>query len=350
MTTAAATTASRLALIDSRLVSAAVVWPGPLSSCAAAIHRRVSRDIPIERAGGARPVADAPVDALVARAEELARRWAISLVASRPLSQMADVPLHELAREAPELCAQLVRALGSDAELARMLEPPASREGGGADRVDALAAWIAPARDATSAVRDVEALRGVVWDATLGELSEPAARQVADLSDRLAFICASLLGAVLARNAPAGAGAGAGVGAAQAPGGPERGGREQVRYTSSQSSPGGRRAVLIDERGEARPAPARAGAPAPPTGDRFAEPSSAGARAERRATSPGPAGTAPAQTVPRARPWDTPLNAGREAPGVDPPDAIAQPAAESEGADPVLRVTRGPGSRVDGRA
>jgi len=304
----------------------------------------VSRDIAIERTGGARPVADAPVDALVARAEELARRWAISLVASRPLSQMAGVPLHELAREAPELCAQLVRALGSDAELARMLEPPASREGGGADRVDALAAWIAPAGDATSAVRDVEALRGVVWDATLAELSEPAARQVADLSDRLAFICASLLGAALARNAAAG------PGVAQAPGGPERGGREQILYTSSQSSPGARRAVLIDERGDARAAPARAGAPAPPTGDRVAEPSSTGARAERRATSPGPVGTAPGQTVPRARPWDTPLNERREAPGGDPPDAIAQPAAASEGADPVLRVTRGPGSRVDGRA
>jgi hypothetical protein len=304
----------------------------------------VSRDIPIERTGGARPVADAPVDVLVARAEELARRWAISLVAARPLSQMAGVPLDELAREAPELCAQLVRALGSDAELARMLEPPASREPGGAGRVDALAAWIAPAGDATSAVRDVEALRGVVWDATLGELSEPTARQVADLSDRLAFICASLLGAVLARNAPVGAGV------AQAPGGPQRGGREQILYTSSQSPPGGRRAVLIDERGEARPAPACTGAAAPPTGDHVAEASSAGARAERQATSPEPAGTAPTQTVPRARPWDTPLNAGREAPGVDPPDVITQPTAASEGADPVLRVTRGPGSRVDGRA
>jgi hypothetical protein len=306
----------------------------------------VSRDIPIERTGGARPVADAPVDALVARAEELARRWAISLVAARPLSQMTGVPLDELAREAPELCAQLVRALGSDAELARMLEPPASREPGGAGGVDALAAWIAPAGDVTSAVRDVEALRGVVWDATLGELSEPSARQVADLSDRLAFTCASLLGAVLARNAPAGGGAGV----AQAPGGPERAGREQVLYTSPQSSPSGRRAVLIDERGEARSVPARAGAAPPPTGDRVAEPSFAGARAERQATSPEPAGTAPTQTVPRARPWDTPLNAGREAPGVGPPDEATQPTAASEGADPVLRVTRGPGSRVDGRA
>jgi hypothetical protein len=118
--------------------------------------------MPIERAGGARPVADAPVDALAARAEELARRWAIALVAARALSQMAGVPLAELAREAPALCAQLVRALGSDAELARLLEPPAAREAGGAVRVDALAAWIAPAGDVASAVHDAKALRGVV--------------------------------------------------------------------------------------------------------------------------------------------------------------------------------------------
>jgi hypothetical protein len=304
--------------------------------------------MPIERAGGARPVADAPVDALAARAEELARRWAIALVAARALSQMAGVPLAELAREAPALCAQLVRALGSDAELARLLEPPAAREAGGAVRVDALAAWIAPAGDVASAVHDVEALRGVVWDATLGELSDPAARQVADLSDRLAFACASLLGAVLARNAPVGVG----VGVAQAPGQPERAGREQVLYTSPQSSPSGRRAVLIDERGETRSAPARGGTAAPPAGDRAAEPSLAGARVERRATPapPEPAGTAPPETMPRARPWDMPLNAGREAPGVGAQDAATQPWAASEGADPVLRVTRGPGSRVDGRA
>lgn len=316
--------------------------------------------MPIERSGGARPVADAPVDALVARAEELARRWAIALVGARALSQMARVPLDELAREAPTLCAQLARALGSDAELARMLELPASREPGGAGRVDALAAWIAPPADATSAVRDVEALRGVVWDAALAELRDPSARQVADLSDRLAFVCASLLGAVLARSAPAGAGVGGGVdvgaGVAHAPGEPQGTGREQVLYTSSQSSPSGSRAVLIDECGEARaapsPAPARASADvgAAPPATRTAERSFAGARAERRPSPPEPEPTAPSQTVPRARPWDIPLDAGAQAPAAGPQDVATQPTASSEGANPVLRVSRGPGSRVDERA
>jgi hypothetical protein len=300
-------------------------------------------------------VADAPVDALVARAEELAGRWANSLVGARPLSQMAGVPLQELAREGPALCEWLARALGSDAELARMLAPPPSRERGGTGHLDALASWLAPAGDVTSAVRDVEALRGVVWEATLDELSDRSVRQVADLSDRLAFTCASLLGAVLARSASAGVGVGVGV--AQAPGEPPRAGREQVLYTSPQSSPRGRRAVLIDEHGEARSAPAREDASAPPVGGAaVAEAggdtlrSFAGARSEGQATRAEPARTESTRPAPRARPWDIPLSAGGEAPGVGPQDADTQPRATSEGVDPVLRVTRGPGSRVDGRA
>jgi len=290
-------------------------------------------------------VADAPVDALVARAEELAARWAISLVGARPLSRMAHVPLEELARDGPALCERLARALGSDAELARMLEPPASREPGGAGHVDALASWIAPAGEVTSAASDVEALRGVVWEATLDELNDPSARQVADLSDRLAFTCASLLGAVLARDAPVGVGAKV----AQAPGEPERAGGEQILYTSPQSSPRGRRAVLIDERGEAPAAPPRAPA-APAVGGGVTERPFVGAHSQSRATSAQPARTTPRQTAPRARPWDIPLSGGREAPGVGSQDAGSQPRAASEAADPVLRVTRGPGSRVDGRA
>ena len=75
----------------------------------------------IEHAPRARPVADAPVEALLARADDLARRWAIELILARPLAAMAEIPLEDLAREAPSLCAQVLRSLVSDAELQRLV-------------------------------------------------------------------------------------------------------------------------------------------------------------------------------------------------------------------------------------
>ena len=155
-----------------------------------------------DRPGRARPVADAPVDELVGRADELARRWAVSLLAGRALAQMADVPLAQLAREAPQLCAQLSRALCSDAELAQLLESPGARERGGAERPAPPWAWIASGGDAGAAVHDVDALRSVVWAAVLGELRDASPSQVADLADRLAFVCACVLAAVLAQSSP----------------------------------------------------------------------------------------------------------------------------------------------------
>src|SRR5271165_5059569 len=68
----------------------------------------------------ARPVAEAPVGALLARADELARCWVAALVLARPLARIEDLHLQTLADEAPALCAQLIRALESDAELERI--------------------------------------------------------------------------------------------------------------------------------------------------------------------------------------------------------------------------------------
>src|SRR5437660_1452122 len=49
----------------------------------------------------ARAVAAAPVDALLARADELARRWAIALILSLPLERIGEFPLESFARQAP---------------------------------------------------------------------------------------------------------------------------------------------------------------------------------------------------------------------------------------------------------
>jgi GGDEF domain-containing protein len=146
----------------------------------------------------ARPVAEAPVDALLVMAEELARRWAIALIRARPLERIGEVPLEDLAREAPALCAQAVRALCSDGELERMVGGGGDQDTSPASRLAALAG----APDSRSAVAAVEALRGVLWEALLDELGwsisdRSSARMVADLADRLALVCSMALSATL---------------------------------------------------------------------------------------------------------------------------------------------------------
>jgi GGDEF domain-containing protein len=140
----------------------------------------------------ARPVAQLPGETLIARADELARRWAIALILARPTDAIGDVPLEELAREAPALCAQVLSALQSDVELERLTGrgAPTGREASAAAR--RLSA-ICGAREPAALVDAVEALRGVLWEALLDELSEPPVRLVGDLSDRLAHVCSAML-------------------------------------------------------------------------------------------------------------------------------------------------------------
>lgn len=287
-------------------------------------------------------MADAPVDALLARADDLARRWATALIAARPLDEMAGVPLEDLARQAPALCQQLSRALGSDAELEHLLAAVVEGDRGRAaqGRPGALAAWLAPVSDVSWAVRDVEALRSVIWESALGELREPTATQVAELSDRLASICAALLAALLDQHELAGA-------AVATPSAPPGSGRERVLYSSRRTSPGGRQAVLIDERDEVAGSPAR-GRVAPVAGS-SATPSYPGARAPREPASDRGDVSRPAHTAPRPRPWDTPLEAASRAASAGLQDPTS-PRAAPDGGDEVVRVIRGPAAAVDKRA
>src|SRR5450755_747443 len=148
----------------------------------------------------ARPVAEAPIGALLDRADELARGWAIALILARPLERIGEIHLDALARDAPALCAQTIRALESDAELERMVGWEGEHGRGGSASAHGLAA-LAGAGDAESAVDAVEALRGVLLEALLGELRDPPARQVADLADRLAYVCATALAAAVGAGA-----------------------------------------------------------------------------------------------------------------------------------------------------
>ncbi|HWH96610.1 MAG TPA: hypothetical protein VNT03_22295 [Baekduia sp.] len=136
-----------------------------------------------------RPVADAPaVDAAV-----LAKAWLLALVADAPLASAGAVPAAELARGGPALCSAILAALGSDAELERLVT------GDGRAPVGASAARLTGARTAAALTAGVEALRGSAWRVLRAELRDPPPELVADLADRLAYICARVAGASLAR-------------------------------------------------------------------------------------------------------------------------------------------------------
>jgi GGDEF domain-containing protein len=135
-----------------------------------------------------RPVADAPgVDATA-----VAKAWLLVLVADAPLAQAGAVPAAELARGGPALCSGVLVALGSDAELERLV--------GGADGrapLGAAAARLTGARSAAGLAAGVEALRAATWRALRAELRDPLPELVADLADRLAYVCARVTEASL---------------------------------------------------------------------------------------------------------------------------------------------------------
>src|SRR6476620_6812865 len=99
----------------------------------------------------ARPVADAPVNALLETDDAVAKAWLLELVAAAPLAASSALRIDALAAEGPDVCAAVARALGDDSELARL------EEGGDLEGVVARAGSLAGAADAASAFRAVEA-------------------------------------------------------------------------------------------------------------------------------------------------------------------------------------------------
>jgi hypothetical protein len=312
----------------------------------------MSLDPSADRSPRARPVGDAPVAALLDGAEELARRWAIALILERPLAEMAQVPLDALAQAAPDLCAQIVRALESDAAI-----EPLGAGGGMSDRsrtrdgapATPLLAALAFAAGAKALAEAVEALRGVLWEAILAELHDPPARQVADLADRLAFVCALALAETLAET---GIGAHGDAAAQQTPPGLAR---EQILYTSAGPTPGRGGAVLVDEREDvfsaAAPRVEGEGRHSAPPGPLAAVAESRETLGEQRPLG-GESGSP--RTTARPLPWDMPLQSERDSDRRPLGSAGAGDAATSRRAlydeDPVMRITRGPGSPADERS
>jgi GGDEF domain-containing protein len=131
----------------------------------------------------ARLVADAPVDALLGRSEDLAKGWLLALIEQAPLDSLPAILASELARDAPRLCDAIVRALGDDDDLRRLeaggvLAPLAARTG-----------ELAGASTAAATIRAVGALHAVVWGGVREELGgSPEPEQVAELAERLALV------------------------------------------------------------------------------------------------------------------------------------------------------------------
>jgi hypothetical protein len=253
----------------------------------------MSRDPRTQLKPRARPVAELSLDGLISHDDELARRWVASLVLARPLARLHELPILDLPRDAPALCSHALRALSSDSDLERL----AAGEGTlGAARDapparTAIAALLG-AGDPPGAVTAVEALRGVLWEALLDELSQPSPRLLSDLSDRLAAVCSAILLSALSSRSQL---------LADRPLADARGPIPDWDREPDGLSPQHRPAVLVDElHSPERPSPATP-APAGPPDPAPATPAST---APSASTVPS-ARTAPS-VKPRPLPWDIP--------------------------------------------
>jgi GGDEF domain-containing protein len=161
----------------------------------------------------ARPVADAPVDALLGRSEDLAKGWLLALLEQAPLASLPAILASELARDGPRLCDAIVRALADDDDLRRL------EAGGVFQPLAARAGELAGASTAETTIRAIDALHAVVWGGVREELGgRPDPEQVAELAERLALVTEHVRIAAIA-----GAGAGALPREPERAGGGERG-------------------------------------------------------------------------------------------------------------------------------
>jgi GGDEF domain-containing protein len=136
------------------------------------------------------PVADVPPAAL-ADGQAPAKGWLLALVAARPLQDAPALPMPDLARDAPGLCAAILRAVGSDADLRRL------QDGGDLVGLAARAGALAGAGGPAASVAAVAALRAALWQALTVAMAPLDAATTAALAERLAFVCDAVTAATL---------------------------------------------------------------------------------------------------------------------------------------------------------
>jgi GGDEF domain-containing protein len=138
-----------------------------------------------------RPVADAPIDALLLRSEDLAKGWLLTLLEQAPLHEAPTILAGELSRDGPRICDAIVRALASDADLERL------EAGGVLEPLVAQAGAIGGAAGLPVASQAVDALHGVIWSALRSERADPDGEQVSDLAERLMLVIGHVRDAAL---------------------------------------------------------------------------------------------------------------------------------------------------------
>ncbi len=130
----------------------------------------------------ARPVADAPVDALLDRTADLAKGWLLALLEDAPLGEAPTILAADVARDGPRVCEAVLRALSTDADLRRI------ESGGALEPLAARVGALAGAGSVAATSRAVQALGGVVWAALRAELPMTEAELAVELSERLSLV------------------------------------------------------------------------------------------------------------------------------------------------------------------
>ncbi|HET9125456.1 MAG TPA: hypothetical protein VFN65_11280, partial [Solirubrobacteraceae bacterium] len=195
-------------------------------------------DAPHRRPG--RPVADAPIERLLAHTEDVARSWMFALLSEVELHEAPGVVTEPFTRDGPRICDAALRALVEDSDLRRL-----ERDGALwplAARIGEMTGSSAPQRVLSA----VDALHDVLWRELRGELRGAADPDlVADLATRLSRVCALIRDAGLA-----GAGAGPGREPGQRRGFGERGAeRREGRRAPWGADPGPEAEERVADRG-----------------------------------------------------------------------------------------------------
>ena len=152
----------------------------------------MERGVPRRRRPG--PVVTEGVEALLLRAEELAKGWLLALVEDAPLEAVAAIMAGDVARDGPRICDAVVRAIYDEADLRRI------EQGGVFEPLVSRAGELAGAGSAEADAHAVDTLRRVVWSALRVELaSDPEV--LVDAGERLSLVAELVRAAVLRRRA-----------------------------------------------------------------------------------------------------------------------------------------------------
>jgi GGDEF domain-containing protein len=139
----------------------------------------------------ARPVADAPIDALLLATEDLAKGWLLALLEQAPLEEAPGILAGDLTRDGPRICGAVVRALADDADLKRI------QPGGALEMLVSRTGELAGAQAPEETLRAVDALQAVIWSALREALSDPDPGQVSALAERLWLVIEVVRGAAM---------------------------------------------------------------------------------------------------------------------------------------------------------